>query len=58
MGRSSRLQFAVEAVPNPGLGGDDLGLLGIDFDLLSKVLDEDAQVIDLVAVIGALYSLE
>src|ERR1017187_3189579 len=45
--------YPVKAVPHPRLRRDEPRRLGIPFDLLPQILDEDAQVIHLVAIVRA-----
>src|SRR4051812_14590808 len=47
-----------ETVADPRLGEDVLGLRRVGLDLLAQLIDEDAEVLGLVAVIGAPLRLQ
>src|SRR5258706_15855971 len=50
--------LTAEAVADPGFGQDVLRFCGIGLDLLSKMSNEDPQVVGLVAVIWAPHGLK
>ena len=41
-----------EAVPDPWLRDDELRFCGVRFDLLAQVVDENPQIIALIAIVG------
>ena len=42
----------MEAVADPGFGEDELGFGGVGFELFAELVDHDAEVFGLFAVVG------